>query len=50
MTERKKKLKIIQIFLMIFGLSIILITFLDSKRISKQKIFPTKTQNEIKKN
>ena len=49
MTERKKKLKIIQIFLMIFGLSIILITFLDSKRISKQKIFPTKTQNEIKK-
>ena len=49
MASRKKKLKIIQISLLIFGLAIILLTFLDSKRISEQKIFPTKTQNEIEK-
>lgn len=49
MASRKKKLKIIQISLLIFGLAIIFLTFLDSKRISEQKIFPTKTQNEIEK-
>ena len=48
--ERKKKLRFTQIFLFIFGLIIILITFLDSKKNSDQKILSPEDQKKLQKN
>ena len=47
--ERKKKLRFTQIFLFIFGLIVILITFLDSKKNLDQKILSPEDQKEITK-
>ena len=47
--ERKKKLRFTQIFLFIFGLIVILITFLDSKKNLDQKILSPEDQKEVTK-
>ena len=47
MTERKKRLIIIQISLLIIGSLIILFTYSDLKVIDKEKIITTETQKKI---
>ena len=47
MTERKKKLIIIQISLLIIGSLIILFTYSDLNFSDKEKIITTETQNRI---
>ena len=49
MTERKKKLRIIQISLFIFGILIIFFTYYDRENSSKDLIVPVETQQKIKK-
>ena len=49
MTERKKKLRIIQISLFIFGILIIFFTYYGRENSSKDLIVPVETQQKIKK-
>ena len=44
MTTRNKKLKFIQLSLLIFGIIIILITYINNENIGENKIFTPKTQ------
>ncbi len=49
MTDRKKKLRIIQISLFIFGILIIFFTYYGRENSSKDLIVPVETQQKIKK-
>ena len=49
MIERKKKLRIIQISLLVIGALIILFTYSSKNRSAKEEIIPKKTLERIKK-
>ncbi len=49
MIKRKKRLRIIQLILLLFGTLIIFYTYLTRDKISKQKIIPKETQEKLKK-
>ena len=42
MTNRKKKIKILQIFLLMMGLIIIFYTYFNQQKFSKERIIPKK--------
>ena len=48
MTERKKKLIILKIFLLIMGFIIIFYTYLNKKKFSKEKIIPEEVEKKVK--
>ena len=45
--ERKNKLRLVQISLLIFGVAIILLTYSGKNRYSNEEIFPDVTRDEI---
>ena len=49
MTKRKKKLRIIQFSLLLFGCLIIFFTYLDEENVSKETILSKETQEKLKK-
>ena len=49
MIARKRRLKIIQIIFLIFGLLIIFFTYLDKKRFTKEKILSKDSEQKILK-
>ena len=49
MTKRKKKLRIIQFSLLIFGCLIIFFTYLDEENVSNETILSKETQEKLKK-
>ena len=49
MTERKKKLRIIQLILLALGSLIIFFTYYGEKKDFSEKILPQETQDKIKK-
>ena len=48
MIERKKKIKIIQVTLLLVGMLIIFFTYIKKKNISDEKIISSETQKKIK--
>ena len=49
MTKRKKKLRILQFSLLLFGCLIIFFTYLDEENVSKETILSKETQEKLKK-
>ena len=49
MIKRKKRLRIIQLILLLFGTLIIFYTYVTRDKISKQQIIPKETQEKLKK-
>ena len=48
MTERKKKIRILQIFLLIMGFIIIFYTYFNQQKFSKEKIIPEEVEKKVK--
>ena len=48
MTNRKKKLRILQIFLLMMGFIIIFYTYFNQQKFSKERIIPKEIEKKVK--